>query len=262
MMKRTTVDGKTLNQRTADMLAMWQFNALTDFYVLQGSYNAGGVKTSAGTHDGGGALDISTYNLGDLKNKRWVVKQGRLAGFMAYLRPYMPNVWTEHIHAGAIGDAEASSGLKAQFAEYYAGGDGLVGNAPDPGPRLKRIFVWNRVPQKRVSLLGAYRQFKAKTPKKSMTVARIQWVLNEKLGTDLPVDGIAGPKTRAAYKKWEVKCAAPSSDGIPGKYSLTRLGEGRFKVNTLTWEQWRAASKTREAARKTEEIKPTVLNHA
>ena len=81
-MKRTTVDGKTLNQRTADMLAMWQFNSLRDFYVVQGSYNTG-VSASAGTHDGGGAVDLSVYGLGTTGDKKWHVKQGRLSGFAA-----------------------------------------------------------------------------------------------------------------------------------------------------------------------------------
>src|SRR6478752_3609144 len=114
-MERTTVDGRTVNKRTADMLALWQFNALTNYYVVQGSYNAGGVSASAGTHDGGGALDLSVYGF---DNEKWHVKQGRLAGFAAWYRPTRPGLWNEHIHAIAIGDPEASSGAKQQVDEY------------------------------------------------------------------------------------------------------------------------------------------------
>jgi hypothetical protein len=232
-MEKTTVDGKTVNVRTKHMLDMWQFNALKNFYVIQGSYNRG-VGASAGTHDGGGALDLSVSGVGSITN---MVKQGRLAGFAAWYRPTIPGLWGAHVHAIAIGDDDMSSGARAQVAEYYAGQDGLAGSGRDQGPRLKKIPVWPNVPLKRVSMLVAWSQFRAKRPAKRTTVMRIQWVLNEKLGTNLPVDGVAGPMTRAAYKRWEVKCGAPTRDGVPGTISLKRLGKGRFKVNTLSFEK-------------------------
>ncbi len=261
-MKRTTVDGKTLNQRTADMLAMWQFNALRDFYVVQGSYNRG-VSASAGTHDGGGALDLSTYGWGDLKDKKWIVKQGRLCGFAAWLRPTRPGLWNEHVHGIAIGDGEADPSAKAQVAEYYRGGDGLVGSASDPDPRVKPIPVWPNRPLKKVSGLVAYRQFKAKKPAPRMTVKRIQWVLNEKLdGPNLVVDGVAGPATREAYKRWERKIGAPATDGVPGKFGLNKLGAGRFKVGWLSYEKWRETQRedretVKRRAAENEEKNPT-----
>jgi hypothetical protein len=236
-MKRTTVDGKTLNERTAKMLALWQFNALRDFYVLQGSYNAGGVKASAGTHDGGGALDISVSGM-SFKEKKHNVKQGRLAGFMAYYRPAIPGLWGEHIHAGALGDPEASYGLQHQFAEYRAGQNALADHRPDPDPRVK-IRVYPDVKLKTISLLTVNRQFKAKNPVARSSVKRVQWVLNEKLGLNLICDGVAGPKTRAAYKAWEKKIGAKETDGIPGRPGLKRLGAGRFKVAWLSYEKLR-----------------------
>lgn len=247
-MKRVSVDGKTLNRRTANMLAMWEFNSLTKYYVVQGSYNAGGVTASAGTHDGGGALDISVYGMGSTANKKWHVKQGRLAGFAAWYRPTIPNLWNEHIHAIALGDPEASSGAKAQMAEYRNGGDGLKGNAPDPDPRIHPITVWPNRKLKTISYLVAYRQFKAKKPVARMTVRRIQWVLNEKLGTNLVCDGVAGQKTRAAYKQWEKKVKAPKADGVPGRFSLNHLGAGRFKVKYLSYEKWRKTQDNKSKA--------------
>src|SRR6478735_12712799 len=101
-MQRTVVDGRVLNRRTADMLALWEFNCLKHFYVLQGSYNRGGVGASAGTHDGGGAVDISVKGW-SYAYKRHVEKEGRLAGFAAYYRYALPGVWSEHIHAIAVG---------------------------------------------------------------------------------------------------------------------------------------------------------------
>lgn len=244
-MNRTTVDGKTVNQRTKDMLNMWQFNALRDFYVVQGSYNRGGVTQSAGTHDGGGAVDLSTYGWGDLRDKKWIVKQGRLAGFAAYLRPTLPGEWSEHVHAIAIGDGEMSSGAREQVRDYYAGRNALANNAPDPDPRVKPIPVWPRRPLKTISALTAYLQFKAKKPAKRTTVKRIQWVLNERLGTNLVCDGVAGPATREAYKRWEKRIGAPASDGVPGRNSLSKLGEGRFRVSWISYEKWRDTQRER-----------------
>jgi hypothetical protein len=232
-MEKTYVDGKTVNVRTKHMLDMWQFNALHNFYVIQGSYNSG-VGASAGTHDGGGALDLSVSGVRDVK---WAVKQGRLAGFAAWYRPTYPGLWSAHIHAIAIGDADLSSGARAQVAEYYAGQDGLAGYGKDPDPRVHPIRVWPKVRLKRVSLLVAWSQFRAKKPAPRVAVKRIQWVLNEKLGTSLPIDGVAGPLTRAAYKRWEVKCGAPEPDGIPGPISLRKLGKGRFKASVHSWEK-------------------------
>src|SRR5690606_37754794 len=55
---RTTFSGRTVNERTRDMLAAAEEILGFDIVVTQGSYNAGGVAASAGTHDGGGAVDI------------------------------------------------------------------------------------------------------------------------------------------------------------------------------------------------------------
>jgi len=245
MMKKTTIDGKTLNQRTAEMFALWQFNALTDYFVVQGSYNAGGVSQSAGTHDGGGALDLSVFGLGDLPQKKWHVKQGRLAGFAAYYRPTIPGLWNEHIHAIALADPEMSSGAASQCVEYRAGGDALKGSAPDPDPRVHPIKVYPNVRLKRISYLGVSQQFKSKKPKAKVGVARVQWVLNEKLGLHLECDGVAGPKTVQAFKTWEKKMGAKRVDGIPGKRSLKELGKGRFVVSTVSYEKWRKAQKVK-----------------
>lgn len=257
MMKKTTVDGKVVNQRTADMLALWQFNCLTDFYVVQGSYNAGGVVQSAGTHDGGGAVDLSEYGWSDEFTKL-VVLEGRRCGWMAYHRPTLPGQWNEHIHAGALGDPEASYGLQQQFAEYRNGGDGLSGNSPDTGPRV-RIHIYPNVPLKSLNLLVAWRQFRIKDPKPRMTVKRIQWVLNEKLGTNLVCDGVAGPKTREAYAAWEKKINSPKAEGVPGPASLRALGAGRFRVSVTTYEKWVKTHDNKRQQRDNEKKNPTFV---
>src|SRR5690606_7675668 len=66
----------------------------------------------------------------------------------------------------------------------------------------------------------------------------VQTALNKwKSSPALTVDGIFGPKTSARYREWQESLygPGPDSDGIPGKSSLTTLGQRaayRFDVKT------------------------------
>jgi len=94
----------------------------------QGSYNRG-VSASAGTHDGGGAIDvrISQYSA---RTTDQIVKAMRMAGFAAWRRGVNDGL-SPHIHAIAIGNRRASPHAKQQVAEYLRGGDGLRGSRRD-----------------------------------------------------------------------------------------------------------------------------------
>ncbi len=94
----------------------------------QGSFNHG-VSASAGTHDGGGALDV---RIGQYSSRTadQVVKAMRMAGFAAWRRG-VNDGFAPHIHAIAIGDRKASPLAKQQVAEYRRGGDGLRGSRRD-----------------------------------------------------------------------------------------------------------------------------------
>ena len=94
----------------------------------QGSFNHS-VSASAGTHDGGGALDIRIGGFSSATADK-VVKALRMAGFAAWRRG-VNDTFSPHIHAIAIGDRQASAVAKAQVAEYFRGGDGLVGSRTD-----------------------------------------------------------------------------------------------------------------------------------
>ncbi len=94
----------------------------------QGSFSSG-VAASAGTHDGGGALDVSIRNYSSATADK-VVKAMRMAGFAAWRRG-VNDTFSPHIHAIAIGDRLATPVAKAQVAEYFRGGDGLVGSRGD-----------------------------------------------------------------------------------------------------------------------------------
>jgi hypothetical protein len=96
--------------------------------ILQGSYNGGTgrVAASAGTHDGGGAVDVA---VGPMPSR--IVRVLRSVGFAAWHRLPSQGPWGEHIHAILIGNTAASLGAKQQVVAYRNGRDGLVDNAID-----------------------------------------------------------------------------------------------------------------------------------
>jgi hypothetical protein len=110
--------------------------------MYQGSFHSG-TSASAGTHDGGGAIDFKTTAIGmSDKQIRTMVEALRRAGFAAWRRA-APAWSPDHIHAIAIGDRDLSSEARAQVREYFAGGDGLSGSAPDPHSAIGRpIPAW------------------------------------------------------------------------------------------------------------------------
>lgn len=131
---RVKIDGHTVNKRTLAAFETAQARPKTDndWTVLQGSYNggAGSVPQSGGTHDGGGALDISAFN--------WEqrVHALRAVGFCAWHRPFN---WDghnggEHIHAILRGDREMSLAAHEQVVQYDQHTDGLAGHGPDLFP--------------------------------------------------------------------------------------------------------------------------------
>ena len=124
----TTHDGKRVDWRTKAMLLEMEDRLGYTLTVHQGSYNAGGVSASAGTHDGGGAVDLSSY---DWENK---VTVGRRVGFAMWRRETIPGLWNEHIHGIDKGNQRLSAGARDQVAQYEAGTDGLRGRAPDTFP--------------------------------------------------------------------------------------------------------------------------------
>ncbi|MEW5738249.1 MAG: peptidoglycan-binding protein [Myxococcota bacterium] len=131
--RRVRYDGATMNVRTREMLQRAEryaraMGAPGRFTVTQGSYNTS-VSASAGTHDGGGALDIRISGYSTTTADK-MVKALRMAGFAAWRRG-VGDGFAPHIHAIAIGDRQASSIAKSQVREYFQGGDGLVGSRRD-----------------------------------------------------------------------------------------------------------------------------------
>lgn len=136
----------TFNQRTVAMIdnaqQVYEANGGTwaNFrsLITQGSYNQGGVSASFGTHDGGGAVDISVI---DTQNG-WTVMRDevapmlralRIAGFAAWLRDtdelYDGSI--VHIHAIAIGDEEGSAIAQQQVDSEFGYLSGFNGLPPE-----------------------------------------------------------------------------------------------------------------------------------
>lgn len=140
-MTRVRWRGVVVDKRTAAMLD--ELAALTgDVYVrpTQGSYNAGGVAASAGTHDAGGAVDIAAAQLAP-SARAVIVREARRVGFAAWLRTPAQSSWPFHIHAIAVqpgGKPDRgilSFGAHQQVIDYYENRNGLASRAPDDGPR-------------------------------------------------------------------------------------------------------------------------------
>jgi hypothetical protein len=130
---RTTWSGKRINVRTRDLLRLAQTWAGVTITLSQGSYNAGGVSASAGTHDGGGVVDISVSSWSSATRTR-VVLALRKAGFAAWLRTPAQG-FSYHIHACAIGDREIAPAAARQVQSYFNGRNGLANNGPDDAER-------------------------------------------------------------------------------------------------------------------------------
>lgn len=130
-MHRVTYDGKTVNVRTRVLLMRAEAIFGARFYLVQGSYNVG-VAASAGTHDGGGVVDVSVSGWSAARISS-AVQALRRAGFAAWHRTPAQG-FSHHIHACGIGDREMKSIAREQVQQYFNGLNGLAGHGPDTNP--------------------------------------------------------------------------------------------------------------------------------
>lgn len=121
-------DGKVIDALTEGALIRAEKILGRRIALTQGSYNAGGVAASAGTHDGGGVIDVPAGGWED------VVTALRAVGFAAWFRPTLPGVWPAHVHAVLIGHGRLSASAARQVQAYLVRRDGLVSNAIDTDP--------------------------------------------------------------------------------------------------------------------------------
>jgi hypothetical protein len=137
---RVNRDGYVINTRTQAMLTATERLLGFRLVLSQGSYNPGGDPSSAGTHDGGGVVDVNIDSM-SATTRTAVARALRQVGFAAWIRNPSQGNWPWHIHAAAINDTDLSSQAQNQIGDYYLGFNGLANRGPDDGPRIP-IQTW------------------------------------------------------------------------------------------------------------------------
>lgn len=178
-MSRVTWRGVTVDSRTAAMLTeLAKISGPILIHPTQGSYNRGGVAASAGTHDGGGAVDLmhSSWKVADY-NK--VVELARKIGFAAWHRTPQQSNWPRHVHMIAIqpggkGDQGVlSRGAHDQVKAYYENRNGLASRRPDDATRKYVGVTWEKykagrsAPAPKVEeapVAGSWHKYSGKSP--------------------------------------------------------------------------------------------------
>ncbi len=130
--------GVPVNARTKAMLLEAERLLGRQFTVSQGSYSPGEDPTSAGTHDGGGALDLAVTGLTSAQ-RTTSVRRLREVGFAAWLRTPSQGNWPYHVHAVALADTDLSTPARNQAGDYYLGLNGLANRGPDDGPQVTKV---------------------------------------------------------------------------------------------------------------------------
>ena len=219
------VDGVKLDRMTAQAVSQMETRLGRQLRIMQGSYNQGGVAASAGTHDGGGAVDLSAAD--------WerTVRVGRDVGFAMWRRTPAEGPWGEHIHGILIGNVKASAGAKRQVVQYKAGLNGLASRRRDPFPYRPnpiKNFIFRLVPTYGISLAATRVDFinaleGGRNPSRFRGKV-IQRLLNRKNGEKLLVDGIIGRQTVAAWYRWETRVGGSDvRPRVPDQKSLSIL---------------------------------------
>lgn len=202
--------------------------------ITQGGYNNGAVPASAGTHDGGGVIDVAA-SLVDTEAKR---KIWRRSGWAMWHRRTWEGNWPEHGHGVLIGCPHASAGAKRQVTAYKAGRNGLANGAADQGPKVAAVTWEKALADSKVYSTSVKRLLanaKSKAPRKSSNdVIRLQRLLwsygyMPQLGAKAHEYGKYGPLTRKAVKR------AQKAAGFSGKDA-----DGYIGLSTLTWLAKRA----------------------
>jgi peptidoglycan hydrolase-like protein with peptidoglycan-binding domain len=138
---KVTYHSALMNTRTKAMLVAAEGLLGRQLDITQGSYNPGGVGGSAGTHDGGGVIDVSVDGMTSATRVA-VARQLRVVGFAAWVRTPAQGDWGYHIHAVALADPDQSPEAQHQSGDYYLGFNGLANRAADDGPAVTPKLTW------------------------------------------------------------------------------------------------------------------------
>lgn len=136
--------GVTLDNRSAAMMDEVMRLCHVEVRCFQGSYS-GGVSASAGTHSGGGAIDLAPTDPGAYE---LLVFEMRRVGWAAWHRTPAQG-FDPHIHgiAGPADPGDLAPAASDQWADYLAGRNGLASGAPDDGPRDFVGVTWETYKQ-------------------------------------------------------------------------------------------------------------------
>jgi hypothetical protein len=97
-----------------------------------------GADASAGTHNGGGVADFIVKGMSRLQILYFVTCL-RWVGFAAWFRPFVKDLWPDHIHAVRIGDTSLAKGAYDQTVDFK---NGLTGLASDRKDTLHQWVGW------------------------------------------------------------------------------------------------------------------------
>lgn len=219
---RTNVDALTIAalKHAEEMLGY-------ELAITQGSYQ-GSVAASAGTHDKGGALDLSTRGMTSAQKTR-VVLCLRRAGFAAWLRKPSQGPWKEHIHAVVIGHPLLAPAAARQVTAYLARRNGLANNGPDDGPRLDPIPrpVWPWSPMKQ---FGTWNGYVGQKPKNfARGVDKILTKFPELRSLSIQEGSRAIKAIRPVVKEHGFKIVRGKALGVEGKSTLLLVNR-RFEL--------------------------------
>lgn len=139
-MAKVTFRGFTFDARTVEMIKWAEKKAGFTFNIAQGSYSTG-VAASAGTHNGGGAVDFSVRTLTLPMKRNKMLNALKDAGFAAWYRTTAQGFDSNHVHAIAIGCKDLAPLAKSQVVDFDKNKDGLKGHGPDntyrPTPKVQ-----------------------------------------------------------------------------------------------------------------------------
>jgi hypothetical protein len=226
-----TYHGHRFDRMTVQALQEMERRLGYELSIAQGSYNHG-VGASAGTHDGGGAVDLAPA---DAAHK---VRVGREVGFAMWERQPIPGLWPHHVHGILLGNQKVSPAAFRQTIAYRNRRDGLAGNRmdntyhPSPirnyvyrtGPLLPTITRTIDLSNVRIDFFNAHDGVVSNSSHPRGRI--IQKLLNKRNSAGLVVDGVIGPKTLAAWKRWERANGDSTPNSIPDEAQLRALLRG------------------------------------
>lgn len=207
--------------------------------ISQGGFNGGGVAASAGTHDRE-AFDFAVAGWLPKWNADWEAAMWEV-GFADWHRPFIYNIWPEHNHAIPKG-GDLSPAARAQERAFRNRRDGLAGNRPYPripahlAGRTWEQYLAAKNAKRKIKIGGRWFPDIARVTVKAVGaawrggyVSRFTFYVQTWLARlgfyRAALDGVAGPKTKAAYDAFRRSIGYRGADatGLPGLASLTAL---------------------------------------